>query len=69
MRQFNRRRFMLIAAGTAGAAAAGGVFLGGNPSWPVITRQTRALGTEVSITARHCAPDVADRAIVAGFAE
>jgi len=69
MRQLNRRRFMLIAAGTAGAAAAGGVFLGGNPSWPVITRHTRALGTEVSIIARHPSPDAADRAIAAAFAE
>ena len=69
MRQHSRRRFMLITAEVVGAAATGGAFLGGDNRWPVVTRSTKALGSEVSITARHANARAADAAIDAAFAE
>jgi thiamine biosynthesis lipoprotein len=69
MRQHSRRRFLLIAAGAAGAAAVGGPFLGRDRRWPVVTRTTHALGTEVSLAVRHVDSRLAEAAIDAAFAE
>lgn len=69
MRQHSRRRFMLIAAGAAGAAAMGAAFLGGDRRYPVVKRTAHALGTEVAITARHPSSSAAEQAIDASFAE
>jgi len=74
MRQLNRRRFLLIAAGgSASAILGGGIFCASAMSperhWPVVTRKTFALGTEVSITARHPSQEVAEHAISAAFEE
>lgn len=70
MQQPNRRRFLFLAAGGLGAAALGGV------AWraavcelPTIDRTSFALGTQVSITARHPSPLIAERAIATAFAE
>src|SRR5262245_16476640 len=70
MQQPNRRRFLFLAAGGLGAAALGDV------AWREAVRELRtihrtsfALGTQVSITARHASPPIAERAITAAFAE
>lgn len=60
MQQLNRRRFLFMAAGTAGAAA-GGALWSANKISPLIgelaaakiTRRAHALGTEISLAVRH----------------
>ena len=75
MYPIKRRRFLLIAAGTAASVGAarwsrrsGGLFEG-DTRCPVATRKTFALGTEVSITVRHSSVEVAEQAIEAAFGE
>jgi thiamine biosynthesis lipoprotein len=70
----NRRRFLLLAAGSAaGLAAAGGAYRSLTRQavrrGPIVTRKTFALGTEVSITALHPSPTAAARAIATAFDE
>lgn len=67
MQQPNRRRFLFLAAGGLGAAALGGAVLRDRGHGPVVTRTTKALGTEVSITARHRSPERAETAIELAF--
>jgi thiamine biosynthesis lipoprotein len=67
MQQPNRRRFLFLAAGGLGAAALGGAVLRDTDRWPVVTRTTKAIGTEVSITARHRSPERAEMAIERAF--
>lgn len=64
-----RRRFLcglIGAGGLLGLSATGWLRRGELSS---VTRTSHALGTEVSITALHENPDVAERAITAAFAE
>ena len=67
MQRPNRRRFLFCAAGGLGAAALGGAPLGGDPQWPIVTRTTKALGTDVSIVARHPSPQRAEEAMEVVF--
>ncbi|HEX5104587.1 MAG TPA: FAD:protein FMN transferase [Pirellulaceae bacterium] len=64
MQQPNRRRFLVLAAGGLGAAALGGA-VWRRISAPLETtrRTTFALGTQVSVTARHADPAHANVAI------
>jgi len=70
MQPVNRRRFLIVAAGSMGGALAGGC----QTNWasrpgPIVSRKTFALGTEVSITAMHPTAEAAERAITAAFDE
>jgi thiamine biosynthesis lipoprotein len=73
MQSVNRRQFLLVAGGSGAALAAGAIHQFALPkkaqSWPVVCRKTFALGTNVSIAARHPSSQLADRAIAAAFDE
>ena len=75
MQQPNRRRFLFFAAGGLGAATTGTASLA-TAAWQrhlhelqTVQRTTFALGTQVSIVARHHLPDAASGAIDKAFAE
>jgi FAD:protein FMN transferase len=74
MRPITRRRFLLVAAGSAAGSAAGASVLpvfqtSKRRPWSILSRESFALGTKVAITVRHPAPDVAEQAIDAAFDE
>ena len=70
MQQPNRRRFLFYAAGGLGAAALGSVaWRRSVGEFPITQRTSFALGTQVSITARHPSPQAANQAIDGAFAE
>lgn len=73
----NRRKFLLVTAGLGAAAGLGGAgwfyfrrkgeAAAGNLQR--VTRRSKALGSQVSITALHASPSAAEQAIEAAFAE
>ena len=69
MRQINRRRFLVLAAGTAAGAGGGWSLARSRGGWATVTRRAKALGSEVSLTVRHPQIAVAERAIAAAFDE
>jgi thiamine biosynthesis lipoprotein len=70
MQQPNRRRFLFLAAGGLGAAALGAAaWRQDRHELQTVRRTTFALGTQVSIIARHHSPDAASAAIEKAFGE
>lgn len=72
MQQPSRRRFLMIVGSLAGSAAAGGAswsVLQRRSTLAVVRRESAALGTKVSIVARHAKLAVAAQALDAAFAE
>ena len=66
-----RRRFLSAVAAAASLAALEGAdsALAAAQGWRTVVRTTRALGTDISITAMHADARVAETAITAAFAE
>lgn len=74
MQWTNRRRFLRLALGAGASLTLGGAWLAGtsrrhNSGWQKVERSSRALGTNVSLTALHEHRETAQAALDAAFAE